>query len=101
MRMTRARALSHQTLKLLAVLADAPAAWHHGYEVAQLAGLKSGTLYPILMRLESQGYLKAQWQDTGVAGRPLRHAYRLTAAGRQLATEQLQASTKQTRSAAS
>ena len=42
---------------ILAVLLDARDGWSHGYELARLAGVKSGTLYPLLIRLEAQGYL--------------------------------------------
>jgi DNA-binding PadR family transcriptional regulator len=37
------------------------------------------------MRLEAQDYLEAEWQEPAEAGRPPRHAYRLTAAGQDLA----------------
>lgn len=66
---------------VLAVLLDARDGWSHGYQLARLADVKSGTLYPLLIRLEAQGYLKAEWQPPLEAGRPPRHAYRLTAAG--------------------
>ena len=66
---------------VLAVLLDAHGEWSHGYEVARLADVKSGTLYPLLMRLEAQGYLEAEWQQPLERGRPPRHAYRLTASG--------------------
>lgn len=70
---------------VLAVLLDARGTWSHGYELAQLANVKSGTLYPLLIRLEAQGYLEAEWQQPPEGGRPPRHAYRLTASGVQLA----------------
>lgn len=70
---------------VLAVLLDARGEWSHGYELARLAGVKSGTLYPLLIRLEAQGHLEAEWQPPVVGGRPPRHAYRLTASGVQLA----------------
>lgn len=64
---------------------DASGQWSHGYELARLADVKSGTLYPLLIRLEAQGYLEAEWQQPAEGGRPPRHAYRLTASGVQLA----------------
>ena len=70
---------------VLAILLDAQADWSHGYELAQLADVRSGTLYPLLIRLEALGYLEAEWQQPPERGRPPRHAYRLTAAGVQLA----------------
>jgi DNA-binding PadR family transcriptional regulator len=83
--MTRKRTLSPQARALLAALAAAAPRWSYGYELASLTGTRSGTLYPLLIRLEAQGYLEAEWQQPAAAGRPPRHAYRLTAAGRRLA----------------
>lgn len=68
------------------MMASAGEAWSHGYDLCRQAGVKSGTLYPLLIRLEAQGYLAAEWQMPE-PGRPPRHAYRLTAAGRQLARD--------------
>lgn len=70
---------------MLAILLETPGAWRHGYELAQLAGVKSGTLYPLLIRLEEQGHLDAEWQQPRGGGRPPRHAYCLTASGVALA----------------
>lgn len=83
--MPRSRALSSHARTVLAVLLDAGGQWSHGYELVRLAGVKSGTLYPLLIRLEAQGYLEAEWQPPTEGGRPPRHAYRLTASGVQLA----------------
>ena len=55
--------------------------WHYGYALARETGLQSGTLYPILMRLEGRGWLETQW-ETPPGGRPPRHMYRLTSDGR-------------------
>lgn len=82
--MVRARALSSPARNVLAVLA-AGEGWYHGYELCRQVGIKSGTLYPLLIRLAAQGYLEAQWRAPVEPGRPPRHAYRLTAAGRALA----------------
>jgi DNA-binding PadR family transcriptional regulator len=65
----------------VAVLADGNG-WHHGYDLMAQAGVKSGTLYPLLMRLEAQGLLQARWVESPQAGRPPRHVYSLTPAGR-------------------
>ena len=75
------RIFSVQTLTVLAVLCAEPARWRHGYEIAKETGLKSGTLYPILVRLADRGLLEASWEDEQPAGRPRRHLYRLTADG--------------------
>jgi PadR family transcriptional regulator, regulatory protein PadR len=55
--------------------------WRHGYDIARETGLKSGTLYPILIRLADRGWLEACWEDGQPAGRPRRHLYRLTSEG--------------------
>ena len=86
--MVRSRALSRQAQSLLLALADAGQDWRHGYELAQATGLRSGTLYPLLIRLEAQGHLEAEWQPPASPGRPPRHAYRLTASGHKLARAQ-------------
>ena len=79
--MVRNRAPSRQTRRLLGVLLERPAEWRHGYELAKLAGLSSGTLYPLLIRLNERGLLDAQWLEPDRPGRPPRHAYRLTPVG--------------------
>ena len=72
---------SKQTEVLLAALLGAATDWRHGYDLSRETSLKSGTLYPILMRLERQGWLEARWEDEPAPGRPRRHLYRLTALG--------------------
>lgn len=83
--MIRTRSLSPHARMVLAVLLEARGAWSHGYELAKLANVKSGTLYPLLIRLEAQGHLEAEWQQPTEGGRPPRHAYRLTVSGVELA----------------
>jgi DNA-binding PadR family transcriptional regulator len=73
-------------------LLDARGDWSYGYELASLTGIKSGTLYPLLIRLEAQGYLQAEWQQPLESGRPPRHAYRLSATGQQMARAEATAS---------
>ncbi len=86
--MPRTTNISSQTRLLLAALMDAPRGWRHGYELSKGTGLKSGTLYPLLIRLSDQGLLESSWEDEVVPGRPRRHLYRLTANGRALARQQ-------------
>ncbi|HVC30488.1 MAG TPA: PadR family transcriptional regulator [Steroidobacteraceae bacterium] len=85
--MPRAANTSPQTRSLLGALAADPQSWRHGYELSKLTGLKSGTLYPLLMRLEAQGMLASRWGAPLGPGRPPRHLYRLTRAGLALARE--------------
>jgi PadR family transcriptional regulator, regulatory protein PadR len=72
---------SVQTLAVLAELCATPSQLRHGYGIARDTGLKSGTLYPVLIRLAERGLVEACWEDEQPAGRPRRHLYRLTAEG--------------------
>lgn len=82
--MKRNRPLSNEARTLMQALADAPSRWRHGYDLIKETGLKSGTLYPILMRLSDRGLLQAQWLEPEQLGKPARHAYRLTTKGLEL-----------------
>jgi PadR family transcriptional regulator len=79
---------SRQTRALLATLAERSQTWRHGYDLSKETGLRSGTLYPLLMRLSEQDLLEHRWQDAERPGLPRRHVYRLTASGLALAREQ-------------
>ena len=92
--MTVVRKCSRQTLALLSALLERPRTWQHGYELSKETGLKSGTLYPILIRLSDQGLLNSRWKDAERPGRPPRHVYRLTATGLALAREQAEVAVK-------
>ncbi len=72
---------------VLGALAAEPAAWRYGYDLCQETGLKAGSMYPILIRLTGMGWLETAWEEELPAGRPPRHLYRLTAAGRARASE--------------
>jgi PadR family transcriptional regulator, regulatory protein PadR len=73
--------LSRQTVTLLSRLLEAPSDWQYGYDLSRRTELKSGTLYPILMRLAEREWLETKWDFDDESGRP-RHMYRLTAEGR-------------------
>ncbi len=83
--------ISPQTLSVLAALCGQPSRWQHGYALATMTGLKSGTLYPILIRRADRGLVEA-WQEEARPGRPRRYLYRLTAGGLASATGALAAS---------
>jgi PadR family transcriptional regulator, regulatory protein PadR len=72
---------------VLQALLQSGGGWSHGYQLAGLARVRSGTLYPLLIRLAEQGYLEAEWQAPETGGRPPRHAYRLTPSGVRLARD--------------
>jgi len=79
--MVRQRKPSEQTLVVLQALLSRPGDWRYGYDLIRDTGLKSGTLYPVLMRLADQGMLESEWQPPARQGAPARHAYRLTHQG--------------------
>jgi PadR family transcriptional regulator, regulatory protein PadR len=83
----KARRPSAQTASVLGAFASAPSIWRYGYELGLEVGLKTGSLYPILMRLSDQGLLESSWESAPPPGRPPRHLYRLTGAGERLAAE--------------
>jgi PadR family transcriptional regulator PadR len=85
--MVRSRRPSPQTIAVLAGLAAGPTRWRYGYQLGLEVGLKSGSLYPILMRLADQGLLEATWETDPPHGRPPRHLYRLSPSGLAVATE--------------
>src|SRR4051794_4713224 len=72
-----------QVVRVLeAMLADV-AADYYGFQLSGLTKLKSGTLYPILARLERAKWLESGWEDPAVGelGRPRRRYYRLSGEG--------------------
>jgi DNA-binding PadR family transcriptional regulator len=72
---------------VLRALARDPSEWRYGYELGVEIGLRSGSLYPILMRLADRGLLETAWENEPPEGRPRRHLYRLTAIGIAFATQ--------------
>jgi DNA-binding PadR family transcriptional regulator len=72
--------LTPQTLLILDAFLDRSQDWKYGYDISRNTGLKSGTLYPILMRLAERGLLETSWEQ-GEPGRPPRHMYRFTPEG--------------------
>lgn len=60
------------------LLAD-PTKAMYGLEICAAAGLPSGTIHPILARLERVGWLESDWEevDPHEKGRPRRRYYRL------------------------
>jgi DNA-binding PadR family transcriptional regulator len=78
--------LSPQTLEVLEAFLQAPSDWKYGYDISRNTGLKSGTLYPILIRLAERKLLQTSW-ETVEAGTPPRHLYRLTPDGLLFARE--------------
>ena len=56
----------------------------YGFDIADLTGLQTGTVYPALRRLEGLGFVRSRWESERVARRdqrPARRYYVITAAG--------------------
>lgn len=72
-----------QTQLVVQALLGDPARELYGLELSEETGLLPGTAYPILLRLEHQGWVTSRWEDIDprVEKRPPRRYYRLTAAG--------------------
>jgi PadR family transcriptional regulator, regulatory protein PadR len=74
--------LTYPTTLVLHALANGV---RHGFDVIDATGLASGTVYPILRRLEREALVSAAWEDAAIAHdeqRPPRRYYELTAAGK-------------------
>ena len=91
MRVVRERRPSRQTADVLGAFAGDPLAWRYGYELGLEVGLRSGSLYPILVRLSERELLESRWEAEAPAGRPPRHLYRLTASGLEYAAAHVRA----------
>lgn len=74
--------MSAQTIKVLGALMSSSGELS-GAEIGRATELASGTLYPILARLEQAGWFKSRWESEQpqALGRPRRRLYRITAVG--------------------
>jgi DNA-binding PadR family transcriptional regulator len=75
------RRLTRTLTRALLVFLDEPRSWRYGYDLMKVAGLSSGTLYPLLARLSDDGWLESRWEESEFPGKPPRQLYRLTATG--------------------
>lgn len=82
--------LTRTATRTLIALLEAPRSWRYGYDLMKVAGLSSGTLYPLLARLTEDGWLESRWEESELPGKPPRQLYRLTAAGRIQARQALE-----------
>ncbi len=58
----------------------------YGFDIMEVIGLPSGTIYPALRRLERDGLIAARWESERIATaeqRPPRRYYRTTKAGKE------------------
>jgi len=68
----------------LAVLSAVSRSVRHGFDIMDATGLPSGTVYPVLGRLERDGYVRSKWESHSMAQRekrPPRRYYEITASG--------------------
>jgi DNA-binding PadR family transcriptional regulator len=79
---------SPQAALVLAEFLHRKEEWRYGYDISRNTGLKSGTLYPILMRLAEHRMLETSWEAVKT-GRPPRHMYKLTNEGLRYARTQV------------
>lgn len=73
--------MTYPTTLVLHALAQG---FRHGFDMLDVTGLPSGTVYPILRRLEHEGLVTADWENVAIAReeqRPPRRYYEVTAAG--------------------
>ena len=87
---------SPQTASVLTEFMRSPGDWQYGYDISRNTGLKSGTLYPILMRLFERDLLETRW-ETSEPGKPPRHMYRLTPGGLKYARQEVPSITRPSR----
>jgi PadR family transcriptional regulator PadR len=81
-----------QTQLVLRAFLDAPREEQYGLELAKASGLPTGSIYPILARLEAAGWITSDWEmiDERAEGRPRRRYYRLTSYGARASKEALE-----------
>ncbi|MFD7323996.1 PadR family transcriptional regulator [Streptomyces sp. NPDC059875] len=75
-----------QTQLVLRTLLETPSEARYGLELSDAAGLPTGTIHPILARLENAGWLESFWEDQSQIEktdppRPRRRYYRFTSGG--------------------
>jgi PadR family transcriptional regulator, regulatory protein PadR len=81
--------LTQSTTLVLSALARGV---RHGFDILDETGLESGTVYPILRRLETAGLVRSSWEPVQRAraeGRPPRRYYELSGAGAEVLKEAL------------
>jgi PadR family transcriptional regulator, regulatory protein PadR len=83
--------MSGPTLKLLKLLLENPKEGRSGAEISKITKLGSGTMYPLLQRLEIAKWIEGEWEnvDPSEIGRPKRRLYKLTRSGQAAASKEL------------
>jgi DNA-binding PadR family transcriptional regulator len=79
---------SHATKLVFQAFLDAPSDESYGFALAEATGLPSGTIYPILQRLQKEGFIESRWAEVAtMAQRRHRRYHKLTGEGRRVAQE--------------
>jgi DNA-binding PadR family transcriptional regulator len=83
--------LSGPTLKVLKLMLEKPREGRSGAEISRALGIGSGTLYPLLARLENANWVRSEWEqvDPSEVGRPRKRFYKLTGQGQTRARKAL------------
>ncbi|HKY03948.1 MAG TPA: PadR family transcriptional regulator [Blastocatellia bacterium] len=79
--------LSYSAAVILQAVASG---YKYGFDVMDMTGLPSGTVYPALRRLEETGFVRSEWEEERIAQteqRPARKYYEVTGAGRDALSE--------------
>ncbi len=77
--------LTHATALILQAIATGK---QHGFQIMEVTGLPSGTVYPVLRRLEREDAVSSMWEnpeEATAAGRRRRRVYELTESGQHVA----------------
>lgn len=81
--------LSYSAAVILQALGNG---YQYGFDIMDITGLPSGTVYPALRRLEATGLIDSKWEKPGIAQReqrPPRKYYELTPDGKLALAEAL------------
>lgn len=81
--------LSYSAAVILQAIANG---YGYGFDVMDITGLPSGTVYPALRRMEDAGLVDSKWESEATAqrdGRPVRKYYEITSTGKEALTEAL------------
>lgn len=83
--------ISEQGMTVLALMLESVGASWYGLELARKTGIKTGTIYPLLARLEQVQWLTSEFEtvDPAVEKRPRRRLYKLTGAGEVAARQRM------------
>jgi PadR family transcriptional regulator len=74
--------LSHTSALILQTISHG---YRYGFDIMDVTGLPSGTVYPALRRLERDQLIQSKWESAAVAlDRPLRKYYRVTRLGNEV-----------------